>query len=356
MSITKTNKTKNGQQQYRVRVYINGKQTERKVYGLSNAKLVEIELSNTTAISSLTVGQLCDEYIEVKKTESRASTLNNIERYVRMYIKPTLGKIKLTKLTTKQLQDWKLVINECDLQIITKKGIFKNFSAILNYAVKLEYIATNNLKKLGNFKDTDLKMATNKLQYYTAEEFRLYIDTLKSNCETIRNWNYYTLLNIAFYTGARKGEIRALLWNDIKDNYVTIDKSYDARNDIVTAPKNKSSVRKIQLPVPLINVLNEHRQRLIDNDMYSDDGLICGYIVDSVLSRLNVRTANSCNLHVIRIHDFRHTHASVLINADINIMEISRRLGHSQVDITWNIYGHLYPQAEEVAIDVLNKI
>lgn len=61
-------------------------------------------------------------------------------------------------------------------------------------------------------------------------------------------------------------------------------------------------------------------------------------------------------LKKIRIHDFRHSHASFLANNGINIQEIARKLGHSKVDITWNTYSHLYPKEEERAITVLNSI
>jgi integrase len=61
-------------------------------------------------------------------------------------------------------------------------------------------------------------------------------------------------------------------------------------------------------------------------------------------------------LKVIRIHDYRHSHVSVLANNGINIQEIARRLGHSKVDMTWNTYSHLYPREEERAVDVLNNI
>ena len=57
-----------------------------------------------------------------------------------------------------------------------------------------------------------------------------------------------------------------------------------------------------------------------------------------------------------RIHDFLHTHVSVLINEGISIQEIARRLGHSKVEITWNTYAHLYPREEERAVRILDRI
>ena len=61
-------------------------------------------------------------------------------------------------------------------------------------------------------------------------------------------------------------------------------------------------------------------------------------------------------LKVIRIHDFRHSHVSVLANEGINIQEIARRLGHARIEMTWNTYSHLYTREEERAVDVLDRI
>ena len=73
------------------------------------------------------------------------------------------------------------------------------------------------------------------------------------------------------------------------------------------------------------------------------------------LSR-NEKFAEIAKVKKIRIHDFRHSHASLLANNGINIQEIARRLGHTNIEITWNIYSHLYPQQEEKAVEILNKI
>ena len=61
-------------------------------------------------------------------------------------------------------------------------------------------------------------------------------------------------------------------------------------------------------------------------------------------------------LKSIRIHDYRHSHVSLLANEGINIQEIARRLGHSRVEETLNTYSHLYPREEEKAVDILNRI
>ncbi|MDR1630653.1 MAG: tyrosine-type recombinase/integrase [Oscillospiraceae bacterium] len=77
---------------------------------------------------------------------------------------------------------------------------------------------------------------------------------------------------------------------------------------------------------------------------------------DSTLDRWKAVYAKTAGIKNIRIHDFRHSHASLLANEGINIQEIARRLGHSKIEITWNTYAHLYPREEERAIAILNKI
>ena len=99
------------------------------------------------------------------------------------------------------------------------------------------------------------------------------------------------------------------------------------------------------------------RYKTIDD--FSDDWRICGGITpirDTTLDLRNKEFAKSAGLKKIRLHDFRHSHTSLLANEGINIQEIARRLGHSNVQITWNTYSHLYPREEERAISVLNRI
>ena len=77
---------------------------------------------------------------------------------------------------------------------------------------------------------------------------------------------------------------------------------------------------------------------------------------DKKKKKRNTQYANAAGLPHIRIHDFRHTHASLLVNEGINIQEIARRLGHSKVEQTWNTYSHLYPREEERAVAILDGI
>lgn len=168
--------------------------------------------------------------------------------------------------------------------------------------------------------------------------------------------------NIAFYMGLRKGEIHALRWNDIDRNYLNVKRSISQKHckgDVETPPKNRSSIRKIQIPLPLIDILNEHRERQSLLGYYSEDNRILGderCIRDTTIQKRNELYSSLAGVKRIRIHDFRHSHASFFAHMNINIQEIAKRLGHSDIEETWNTYSHLYPEEEEKAIAVLNVI
>lgn len=113
------------------------------------------------------------------------------------------------------------------------------------------------------------------------------------------------------------------------------------------------------MPKNLMDILEEHKSILISNGIYREENRICGgerCLRDSSIEHKNTLYANAAGLPHIRIHDFRHTHASVLINEGISIQEIARILGHSKVEITWNTYAHLYPREDERAVRILDII
>ena len=160
----------------------------------------------------------------------------------------------------------------------------------------------------------------------------------------------------------RKGEINALRWTDIDGNILHVRRSVTQKlhgGDVETPPKNKSSYRDLQIPHSLLSALLDQQHRQQSDPGYTDDYRVTGgnsVLRDSSIDNKNKAYAAAANLPHIRIHDFRHSHASLLANEGINIQEIARRLGHSNVEITWNTYAHLYPREEERAVSVLDRI
>jgi len=94
-------------------------------------------------------------------------------------------------------------------------------------------------------------------------------------------------------------------------------------------------------------------------DGFKESLKICGGLRplrDTSIQNRNKKYSGIAGIKTIRIHDFRHSHTSLLANEGIKIQEIARRLGHLKIEITCNTYAHLYPREEERAINILNKI
>ena len=365
MAITSTGKKKDGLLIYRVRVYVpqaNGekKQIERVAYGLQEAKRIEKELMNEEP-EGMTFGELATLYEKAKQGEIRRSTLEKAHRILRYHVMPEFENKSIDSLTLPVLGDWKSDIGSLPLALATKQNIFIAFSAVLNYGVKMEYLAKNNLRILGNFRDNGEVVKDNRIRYYTPEQFHRFMSALP--CESYAQKRIHCFYMVAFYTGARMGEINALKWSDLEGDLLHIRRSVTQRLKGVpvaeTAPKNKSSIRDIRIPATLLRYLDEHRAFCSQMPGFCDDWRICGghaVIHDSKLHAAKKKAALAAGLPEISIHEFRHSHATLLINGGVNIKEISRRLGHASVEVTWNVYSHLYPSQESKAIEVLDSV
>lgn len=369
---------KDGLQKYNVRInYMSDsgkpKQLTRVAYGIDAAKALERELQQEIETGSdpqgrkMTVKQLYDNFMEMRKYEVRDSSYDKTERVYKLHILPILSDVRIDALSATILQKWKLSVEEKGLTLKTRQNIFSELRTMFNYAVRMEYLSKNPLFKVGNFKGS---VAIKKdINFYTPEEFRKFINAAKKaalekqkNQNSLYEWNYYVFFNIAFYTGLRKGEIHALKWSDIEGDYLHVRRSITQKlhdYDVESAPKNKSSIRTLQMPLPLIQVLHDHRKRQMKLEGFCDDSRLLGdgrCVRDSTIQLRNDLYASLAGVKRIRIHDFRHSHASLLANMGINIQEVARRLGHAKVDMTWNTYSHLYPKEEEKAMLVLNAV
>lgn len=375
MPIYKMDGKRDGKNKYRVRInYIDAtgkaRQVDRVTYGSDEAKILELkllqEIRHEAPAKRITLREFFDEYCEVRKNEIRESTLDKFKRIMEYHIMPELENIKLDKLAPQLLAQWKLNMENKGLSLYTKQAAFSVFRNLLNYAVKMDYISKNPLVRVGNFRNSgEIKK---EMDFYTADEFKKFISVARQNAQEAEKrgfrseWDYYVFFAIAFYTGLRKGEIHGLQWNDISKDYLSVKRSVTQKlkgEDRETPPKNTASVRTLQVPIPLKEILSEHKKRWKHYEGFSPSFKVCGGIKclrDTSIENHNKKFALLAGVKKIRIHDFRHSHVSLLANNGINIQEIARRLGHSKIEMTWNTYSHLYPKEEEKAVEILNKI
>ena len=175
---------------------------------------------------------------------------------------------------------------------------------------------------------------------------------------------YYALFYIALYTGMRRSELLALRWKDIDFIYsqIYVNRSLHHLKDgryVFTAPKSERSRRTIALPPSAFLVLSEYRKQketealMIETQIKDSDLVFCN--IDGTPWRPNTITrtwsimAAKTGVSVIRLHDARPTHASLMLKQGIHPKVVQERLGHSSITMTLDIYSHVAPGLQEAA-------
>lgn len=313
----------------------------------SEAKKAESELIFEASLQSSDnplFNDLLDEYLEWYRKRRKESTVYKLEGNIRQYIRPFFGKMYVQSISKPDIIRFHDFLLD-RLAVSTAKAVHKDLSAIFNYAITMEYIAVNPAKEVGNIKIAENK----KINYWTLDEFKRFLTV-------VDNERYYALFMLLFYSGARIGEILALTWKDIdfENNIIDINKRY--YRTVINTPKNKSSIRKIKIPNHTINLLRKMKLKGNFKDDYFIFGEYYKPINQSTVSQQFHKYLDRFiidgkqTLKRIRLHDFRHSHASYLINKGYDIQIISKRLGHNKISTTYDIYAHLYPNKEDEAV------
>lgn len=364
-------KNKKGETRYKLRVFlgydpVTGKKYETTRQGFitrteakNKASQLQIEFSSgklTRKNATIkTFQELFDLWFESYQTTVKQSTATDCWWLYKRYVKPKFGKLKIEKINVPFCQK---AVNYWHKRYRQYRHI-KNLTAqILNYAINLEIIDSNPMKKI--VVPRSLEQKSSEENFYTRDELKYFFECL----ESIGDKRYITFFRLLTFTGLRKSEALSLQWKDInyKDSTVKIYKTlyFDARAHrvIVQAPKTTSSEREIELDAKTISLLKswrlDQRERLLKsgiNSMTSDQFLFTQMATNKLL--IPNRANDWLNWIYkkypqkrITVHGFRHTHASLLFEAGASIKEVQDRLGHSNSKTTLDIYTHVTQRAK----------
>lgn len=232
-------------------------------------------------------------------------------------------------------------------------GLYKQ---IIIYSNKYYNTSDYTLKFIETFRDTiTIKQ---EMQFFTLEEYKKF-DSI------IDDFDYHTLFELLYYNGLRQGEAQALTWNDIDliKNEVKITKTLTTKikgeNWSISPPKTKNSIRILPLTKKLCNDLKTMKNNAKSCTDYSDDWFVFGNSIPFKESTIQKKKNEYCrlaNVKQIRVHDFRHSCASLLINQGASISLVSKYLGHANISITLNVYTHMFKNELDNITNLLNKL
>ncbi|MED1404525.1 site-specific integrase [Bacillus mycoides] len=293
--------------------------------------------------SSLTFTQVADSYFDWYTQRRKQSSINVIKNIIYNHLLKEFGKLKIDQITAKHIMNYQnKIINDYSAEFLKK--IHNTISAVFNFAIKFHGLTNNPAKIAGNFE----KESKKRMNFWEFEEFKQFIEVVDEPL-------YKAFFSTLYYSGARKGELLALTWEDINFEEKTIDINKTEYNRQVTEPKTKASNRIIMLPNFVMDLLKGIKKDAVLTAPVKNDYVVFGEFYDSIstttLDRRYSKYVALANVKKILLHEFRHSHASYLINKGVSPLVVAQRLGHSDVATTLNTYSHLYPskQAEVVA-------
>ncbi|NOU95639.1 tyrosine-type recombinase/integrase [Paenibacillus sp. LMG 31456] len=300
-----------------------------------------------------------------------AKTVENYLFHSQKRIVPYFGHLRINQIKTIQIINYLDSLQHPGSRADRKNGSLGSASVVYNYRVlrsifskAVEWKLIKDNPMIGITKPKDVPK---EIEVYDDHEVRELFKSLQQ--EPIQ---FRILITLALTTGLRRGELLGLEWRhiDIEKGIIEVRQSIPIFKDgqpLIKPPKNKSSTRKISLPLSLVNELIEYQDHMSrEQDSIEDrievryhSFLFCNtsglpYYPKTIGDQWRSFHKRNPHLKYIRFHDLRHTSATLLINQGVHAKIISSRLGHSNISTTMNVYGHVIQSADQAAADTFD--
>ena len=285
----------------------------------------------------------------------KPSTVKNYASILKKHVLPVFGNIPVDEI--KKLEIKKFLMKQGEGKASSTITHFKNaISNVLNLAIDDEVLAVNPAHRLGRItRDKSLKL---EIEPLTRDELRLLLDSFKDHFPS-----YYALALTLARTGMRIGEAIALQWGDIDFNsrFVNIQRGFSYGK--IETPKSGKS-RRVDMSLQLSETLQKHKHDMKVEALRKGWGAVPEWlfvaekgnplILQHWKPKVFDKAMEKAGLRKIRIHDLRHTYASMLIQAGESLAYVRDQLGHHSIKVTVDIYGHLAPEGNKAAVDRLD--
>lgn len=289
----------------------------------------------------ITIKIAYENYIKYAELHLKPTTILNIKRKFNLHILPNIENINIYEFSDLDYLNWQRCIKDLNYSNSFNKSIQSLIKRFFDY-LSVFYKIDNIPRKIDDFKSYKNIKKEQIGNVFSYKEFLKFSKSCKNDIV------YNTLFDFLYFTGVRKGELLALNWNDFNNKEITISKTitkefFDGKR-LITTPKTKNSNRTIRIDNKLNNKLNKLRKYYIKKDKnFNSNYFIFGgskAIATTTLERKKNYYCDKANVKRIRIHDFRHSHATLLYKKHCDIKLIQKRLGHTNISTTLEHYVH----------------
>jgi len=309
-----------------------------------------------------TFGHLLDKWLEEsERMDLSPTTLRTYRAQVDRTIRPRLGKVKLTQLTTKNLDDLYGQMKDEGLSPKTIRNHHAIISSALHQAVRWGWVRENIAERA-----KPPRVTMRRVTAPSVEAVRSVIEAAED-----RDPRLAPLLMLAALTGMRRGELCALRWTDVDFERCELDVS----RSVVVVPGGLAEkgtkthrFRIVALDEVGVALLLRHRANVEDwaqqaEVIVPDDAFVFSHAVDGSkpfrpdnVTGFFTRVRDSLGLHDVRLHDLRHFTATQLIGAGVDVRTVAGRLGHSDPSVTLRVYSHALEERDRAAADVMGRV
>ncbi|MCI9292952.1 MAG: site-specific integrase [Erysipelotrichaceae bacterium] len=312
--------------------------------------------------NNITFRDLYILFRDSRKLKMKEQSFYKLESLANIHLLPYWGDVQLSKITIDKIEDWQNdLLNKRYYSYHDKKEmtyhnshlerIQSRFKSIVKYGISKGYIKDIRLSMF------DIVLRKNELKkemlFWQPEEFMCFI-------KEIDQLRFNAFFSVLYWCGLRMGEALALTWNDIDfiTKTIKIRKTYSKHGRIISTPKTSNSVRDVIVPNNCFNklvMLHDYHSKIIG---YNDDRFVFNFdkpLDDNSIRYVKNRACQKAGIKQIRIHDFRHSHVSLLINQGFSPFDIAKRLGHT-VEMVNNVYGHWFTDAQQSMVNCLDEI
>ena len=292
-----------------------------------------------------------NEYLLYLKKRYKPQTFNNWSYNFNANILSFFKNYNLDDICIRDIINWENYILEKNFSNNHNNNLFGMLKKFFHYCYIYYGFDETIFLKADCFPH---KVEFKRHNYYTLEEFNQFI-----SC--VENEIYKQFFCLMFYCGTRPGEAMALRFSDINENVLSINKTIDEHgNREIGLPKTDSSIRDIviddTLKNDLINLSKIYQSKF---DSFNDDFYVFGGIKplsSTTINRYKIKACEKANIYLIKLHEFRHSHATFLKDLGVDLHIVSKRLGHNNVSTTLNIYQHCNKEQEKRVLNTLNSL
>lgn len=370
MSIHKGSPTKDGRTYY-FKKYKDGRDYTSKKY-LTKEECEKAEskfiLKNDSNVINKRFDLIAEDYFDYLKKNNKYSTYYTYIKPYEKHIYPFFKSFYINKVNISKVREWAENLEKKGYSVKYMNNIYNILNNIFKFACKNYSINYNPVESFGCFKTKNDVVIEDKkkLRTISLEEFNQFVSVIPDT-----ELEYKTLFYMLFYTGMRKGEIQALKWADIDfdRNEITVNKTIFSRtlkNTSITSTKNNTN-RIIKISKSLREVLYKYYQEQKKYKDYKDSWFVFGsvrFMPSTNIDRHKHKYFELSGVREITIHEFRHSHVSLLINEYLKsgqtdtakfFVMMSNRMGHT-IEVMQKTYMHLFPTVQDEIVDLLDNL